>query len=165
MNHDECMMRAIELAKESEKSGGAPIGAIIVSADGNIIGEGVSLVAVSHDPTGHSETIAIRKAAEKIRSINLGGCRLYSTCESCGMCLSAMAWANISEAYFGVSAAEIPENSYELKDYSSVECASRTQTWDSSPIQVRGGILGKECAALFDGYVNWSKHAKISEDI
>lgn len=157
MSHEDYMKKAIELAVESERNGGVPIGAIVVSVDGDIVGTGISMVAINNDPTGHSEVTAIRAASEKLQTYNLAGCRLYSTCESCGMCLSAMAWANIAEVYFGVSASDIAGNLFEIKDYNSVTYATRTQTWDGEPVRVTGGILRDYCKKLLKHYKNWAK--------
>lgn len=159
MTHEDYMKQAIELAAESERQGGMPIGAVVVNAEGDVVGTGISLVAINNDPTGHSEIIAIRAAAEKLQTYNLAGCRLYSTCESCGMCLSAMAWANMTDAFHGVSAAEIASNPYELKQYDAAAYAAQTQTWDGAPVRVTGGILRSRCKSLLANYKNWRKIA------
>ena len=93
------MTRAIELSIESVNSGGGPFGSIIVKND-KVIAEGSNKVTLNNDPTAHGEIVAIRKACESLNNFNLSGCELYSTCEPCHMCLSAIYWAHIEKVYY-----------------------------------------------------------------
>lgn len=94
------MKRAIELSLENVRSGrGGPFGCVIVK-DGAAIAEGVNEVTASNDPTAHAEILAIRRAGQKLGSFELAGCDLYSSCEPCPMCLSAIYWARIGKIYF-----------------------------------------------------------------
>jgi len=90
------MLRAIALSIESVKTGGGPFGSIIVKDD-KIISEGFNKVASTNDPTDHGEIVAIRDACKKLNNFNLKGSELYSTCEPCPMCLSAIYWARIDK--------------------------------------------------------------------
>ena len=96
---NEFMKRAIELSVESVKKKGGPFGCIIVK-DNKIIGEGSNKVTLTKDPTAHGEIVAIRAACKKLNNFNLKGCELYSTCEPCPMCLSAIYWARIDKIYY-----------------------------------------------------------------
>lgn len=94
------MKRAIELSKiNMEKGQGGPFGAIIVK-DGKIIGEGWNKVTSSNDPTAHAEVEAIRQACKNVSNFDLNGAEIYTSCEPCPMCLSAIYWARISKIYF-----------------------------------------------------------------
>ena len=93
------MKRAIELSIESINSGGGPFGSVIVKND-KIISEGSNKVTSSNDPTAHGEIVAIREACRKVNNFNLKGLELYSTCEPCPMCLSAIYWARIDKIYY-----------------------------------------------------------------
>jgi len=93
------MTRAIELSIESINSGGGPFGSIIVKND-KVIAEGSNKVTLNNDPTAHGEIVAIRKACKSLNNFNLSGCELYSTCEPCPMCLSAIYWAHIDKVYY-----------------------------------------------------------------
>ena len=93
------MTRAIELSIESVNSGGGPFGSIIVKND-KVIAEGSNKVTLNNDPTAHGEIVAIRKACKSLNNFNLSGCELYSTCEPCPMCLSAIYWAHIDKVYY-----------------------------------------------------------------
>ena len=96
---NEFMKRAIELSIESVNSGGGPFGTVIVK-DKKILAEGSNRVTSTNDPTAHGEIVAIRKACANLKNFNLSGCELYSTCEPCPMCLSAIYWSRISKVYF-----------------------------------------------------------------
>ena len=96
---NEFMKRAIELSIESVKNGGGPFGAVIVKDD-KIIAEGSNKVTSTNDPTAHGEIVAIRNACKKLNNFTLTGCELYSSCEPCPMCLSAIYWARITKIYF-----------------------------------------------------------------
>ena len=79
---------------------GGPFGAVIVK-DGVIIGKGSNHVLENNDPTAHAEILAIREACNNIKTYDLSGCTLYTTCYPCPMCLSAIIWANITKVYYG----------------------------------------------------------------
>ena len=93
------MIKAIELSIESVNRGTGPFGAVIVK-DNKIISEGFNTVTLSNDPTSHAEIVAIRKACKILNNFSLKGCELYSTCEPCPMCLSAIYWARIEKIYY-----------------------------------------------------------------
>ena len=93
------MTRAIELSIESVNSGGGPFGSVIVKND-KVITEGSNKVTSTNDPTAHGEIVAIRDACKKLNNFNLSGCDLYSTCEPCPMCLSAIYWARIDKIFY-----------------------------------------------------------------
>ena len=93
------MMKAIELSIESAKSRGGPFGCVIVK-DNKIISEGSNQVTMKNDPTAHGEIVAIRSACQKLNTFNLSGCDLYSSCEPCPMCLSAIYWSRIENIFY-----------------------------------------------------------------
>ena len=93
------MQRAIELSIESINSGGGPFGSVIFK-DEKIISEGMNRVTVDNDPTSHGEIVAIRNACKKLNTFNLSNCSLYSSCEPCPMCMSAIYWSRIGKVYY-----------------------------------------------------------------
>ena len=100
------MNKYMELAKQNAEEGikrneGGPFGAVIVDKAGNIISNGNNKVIVNHDPTAHAEIIAIREACKKLNTYDLSDYILYTSCEPCPMCLSAIIWANIKKVYYG----------------------------------------------------------------
>jgi len=94
------MRKAIALSLENIKNGGGPFGAVIVK-DEKIISTGVNRVTSNIDPTAHAEVNAIRKASKKLRTFDLSGCEIYTSCEPCPMCLGAIYWAHIEKMYYG----------------------------------------------------------------
>ena len=100
MYKDEYMRRAIRLSLDNVKKGGGPFGAIVVK-NGKVISSGTNNVTTKNDPTAHAEIDAIRKAAKNLKNFDLSGCELYTSCEPCPMCLSAIYWAKISSVYYG----------------------------------------------------------------
>jgi len=93
------MMRAIELSIKSVHSGTGPFGSVIIK-DNKIISEGFNTVTLANDPTSHAEIAAIRIACKILNNFSLEGCDLYTTCEPCPMCLSAIYWARIDKVYY-----------------------------------------------------------------
>ena len=93
------MEKAIELSIESVNNGTGPFGAVIVK-DNKIISEGFNTVTSTNDPTSHAEISAIRKACKNLNNFSLKGYDLYTTCEPCSMCLSAIYWARIDKVYY-----------------------------------------------------------------
>jgi guanine deaminase len=86
----------------SRNNHGGPFGAVIVK-EGEIIGKGYNMVISGMDPTAHAEIVAIRQACKKINSFDLSGSVLFTTCEPCPMCFSAVYWASIKEVIFSLS--------------------------------------------------------------
>ena len=93
------MLKAIELSIKSAETIGGPFGCVIVK-DNKIVSEGSNKVTSTNDPTAHGEIVAIRDACLKLNTFNLAGCELYSTCEPCPMCLSAIYWSHIDKIFY-----------------------------------------------------------------
>ena len=95
------MHLAFEQAKKAKEQGEVPIGAVVVDKDDNVIGEGYNRRELDEDATQHAEMIAIRQACEKLKTYDLSDYILYTSCEPCPMCLSAIIWSNIKQVYYG----------------------------------------------------------------
>ena len=109
MNSNFYMQKAIELSIKNIHNIGGPFGCVIVK-NNKIISEGVNGVTQNNDPTAHAEIVAIRNACKKLNTFDLSGCELYTSCEPCPMCLSAIYWSHLDIVYYGNSrenAAEI----------------------------------------------------------
>lgn len=98
--HETFMKKAIDLAQYSVQNGGGPFGAVIVKND-HIIAEGSNCVTLDNDPTAHAEVTTIRKACKALNAFDLSDCVIYTSCEPCPMCLSAIYWARIDAIYYG----------------------------------------------------------------
>jgi len=107
MDYTEKFMRkAIALSMENIKKGGGPFGAVIVK-DGKIIATGVNRVTANTDPTAHAEVNAIRKASKKLGTFDLVGCDIYTSCEPCPMCFSAIHWARIPKIFYSTTIEQV----------------------------------------------------------
>lgn len=95
------MRAAIQLSLAKMKANcGGPFGAVVVR-QGKIIGRGWNQVTSTNDPTAHAEVSAIRDACKKLKTFQLDDCELYTSCEPCPMCLSAIYWARFKKVYYG----------------------------------------------------------------
>lgn len=93
------LAHAIELALRNVEDGGRPFASVIVRGD-DVVATGLNLAAQTRDPTAHAEILAIRDASRALDSESLRGCRLYTTCEPCPMCLGALYWAELDHVTF-----------------------------------------------------------------
>lgn len=99
---DKYMKIAKDFSHKGSKNGeGGPFGAVIVNKNGEIIAQANNQVIKTNDPTAHAEIQAIRMASQKLKTYDLEDLILYTSCEPCPMCLSAIIWANIKEVYYG----------------------------------------------------------------
>lgn len=118
------MKEAIELACQNIRKGGGPFAAIIVK-DGEVIARTGNTVTLDNDPTAHAEVNAIRQACKKLGTFDLSGCEIYSSCEPCPMCLSAIYWAHVDRIYMAGLRQEAAEAGFDdnflyeevVKDY------------------------------------------------
>lgn len=106
MDDQKFMRRCLELGREALENGDAPVGSIVV-INGEIVAEGIEAVKFSQDPTAHAETIAIRRACEKLKSLDLSGAILYTNSEPCLMCAYPIRQTGISKVVFAVSNRQI----------------------------------------------------------
>ncbi len=132
------MRRALDLAAEAAAAGEVPVGAVITRSD-KVIAEARNAMRSSLDPTAHAEMVAIRRAAEALRTSRLDGCTLWVSLEPCAMCAAAIALARLDALRF---AAEDPKGGGVLhgpRIFSQATCHHRPD--------VLGGIGEAEAAA------------------
>jgi guanine deaminase len=99
-SHEKFMRIALELAEKNVlESIGGPFGAVVVK-DGEIIARSANMVLTTNDPTAHAEVCAIRFACAHLKTPDLTGCVIYTSCEPCPMCLSAIYWSRINTIYY-----------------------------------------------------------------
>lgn len=107
------LQQAIDLAQEKMEAGeGGPFGALIVK-EGRVIAEGWNRVTSINDPTAHAEVVAIRNACQALNTFSLAGCEIYSSCEPCPMCLSAILWARLDALYYAGSRSQAAEAGFD----------------------------------------------------
>lgn len=94
------MREAIRLSIQMMRRGkGGPFGAVVVR-NGKVVGRGSNQVTSTNDPTAHAEILAIREACQRLKTFQLEDCELYTSCEPCPMCLSAIYWARLGRVFY-----------------------------------------------------------------
>ncbi len=140
----EADQRFMRLALEGAALGDYPFGAVIVS-DGEVLARGRNLGKQERDPTAHGEMVAIRNFLAAHGPERLKGTTLYSSGESCPMCMGAIVWCGISRVVFGASIAELTTKIGQIM-VTDAEIAAKTPFAD---ITMTGGVLAEEALALF----------------
>ena len=143
---DERWMRhALELAARAEREDDeVPVGAVLVSADGVVLGEGWNRNIVECDPTAHAEIVAMRQAGRRVGNHRLLGSTLYVTLEPCAMCAMAMVHARIARLVFG---AGDPKTGAAGSVFDLLADPRHNHR-----VEVRGGVLGEEAGAGLTAY-------------
>jgi tRNA(adenine34) deaminase len=95
------MRRALAVAERALPGGDVPIGAVVLDAQGAVIGEGFNRRELDADPTAHAEVLALRAAAHAVGQWRLEGCTLVVTLEPCTMCAGALVLARVDRVVFG----------------------------------------------------------------
>ena len=134
------MRLALGLAREAAREGEVPVGAVVIGADGAVIGRGRNLRERGGDPLAHAEVEAMRQAAETLGNWNLADCTLVVTLEPCPMCAGACLQTHIGRIVFGAWDAK-------LGACGSVWDIPRDPHVGSFP-EVYGGVCEDECARL-----------------
>lgn len=144
MNDEFYMREAMSLAAAAECLGEVPVGAVVVDADGEIIGRGFNTPIGEDDPTAHAEISAIRAAARALGNYRLPGCTLYVTLEPCAMCAGAIMHSRIQRVVYG---ARDPKTGVHgsVVDLFAVERLNHHAT-------VEGGVLAAECGQLLSDF-------------
>lgn len=101
MNDDDLMRLALDEARQAGACGEVPVGALVLSPEGGIIGRGFNQPIGRHDPSAHAEIMALRAAAQFMGNYRLPGCSLFVTLEPCAMCAGAIMHARIRRVVFG----------------------------------------------------------------
>jgi tRNA(adenine34) deaminase len=140
---EEFMMEALELAREAERAGEVPVGAVVV-LDGVMIGRGRNAPIALNDPAAHAEILAMRESAKAIGNYRLEGATLYSTLEPCVMCAGALVAARVARLVFGA------------RDLRFGGVRSKFRVADSDllnhRVEVVEGIMGAECAEVMQRF-------------
>jgi tRNA(adenine34) deaminase len=136
---------ALELAREAERGGEVPVGAVVV-VDGRVLGRGRNSPISRSDPTAHAEILALREAAAATGNYRLEGATMYATLEPCVMCAGALVAARVSRLVFGAR---------DLR-FGGVRSKFRIADADvlNHRIEIVEGVLGAECAELMQRFFN-----------
>ena len=134
----------MRMALDEARQGDFPFGAVIVR-DGAVIARGRNLGRTNGDPTAHGEMVAIRRCLADHGSAALRGSTLYTSGESCAMCMGAILWCRISRLVFAASVTQLASKIDQIM-LSSEEVAASAKF---APIAIAGGVLADEAMALF----------------
>jgi len=143
---DERYMRlALELGERAQREDDEiPVGAVLVSAEGQVIGQGWNRNITEHDPSAHAEIMALRQAGAALGNHRLPGCTLYVTLEPCAMCAMALVHARVARVVYGAS------------DPKTGACGSVFDLLEdprhNHRVQVQGGVLGEEAGRRLSNY-------------
>ena len=139
------MGEALTVARSALTTGDVPVGAIVVNADGVVIGTGFNEREAHSDPTAHAEIVAIRRAAEKLGDWHLTDHTLVVTLEPCAMCAGAIAQSRLQTVVFGAW---------------DEKAGAAGSMWDllrdprsTFRTEVRAGVLADDCAALIKSFI------------
>ena len=143
MSDSTFMARALELAREAERAGEVPVGAVIVK-EGTIVGEGWNRPISTSDPTAHAEIVAMRAAAQKLDTYRLLDTTLYVTLEPCPMCAGAMVHARVKRLVY---AATDPRAGAAGTIFNIVQHPSLNHR-----VEYEAGLMGEECGAMLRAF-------------
>ena len=144
-SRDEYFMReALAEAEKAHQAGEVPVGAVVVDKEGRIIGRGHNLVVAGHDPSGHAEIIALRKASKNIKNSRLDNCAIYVTLEPCSMCSGAIIGARLTRLVYGA------------KDQKAGAVESVFKLFDERRVNhhtdVTAGVLEEDCLRMLRSF-------------
>jgi tRNA(adenine34) deaminase len=143
------MEQTLAEARKAREAGEVPVGALVVSKDGKIIGRGYNRPISAHDPTSHAEIIAMREAAHHLTNYRLTGTTLYCTLEPCVMCAGAIVHARIARLVFG---AHDPKAGAAGSIYNVVS----DSRLNHQP-EVVSGVREAECRQLLQEFFEWKR--------
>lgn len=138
------MWRAIGMAREAQKMGEVPVGAVIVDSDGKILAAAGNRTIKDLDPTGHAEILALRIAATRIGNYRLTGTTVYTTIEPCAMCAGALVNARVARLVFGAAD----------ERFGAVRTIFRICDNEklNHRLEVKGGVLEDNCRRLMQDF-------------
>ena len=137
------MRRALDLAREAERAGEVPVGAVLVS-EGEEGGAGANAPISTCDPSAHAEIRALRAAARRLRNYRLPGCTLYATMEPCPMCAGAIVHARVARLVYG---ARDPRWGADGSVFDILRSGRLNHR-----LEVVGGVLAEESATLLQSF-------------
>jgi tRNA(adenine34) deaminase len=133
-----------------------PVGAVVLDGSGAVIGQGHNERVAAADPTAHAEMVALRAAGRASGSWRLEGCTLVVTLEPCTMCAGALLAGRLARLVYGAA---------------DPRAGAAGSVWDvlhdprlGPPVEVRGGVLAAECAALLQAFFGGRRQTARSSD-
>lgn len=146
--HERWMDLAIEQARAGIAAGQSPFGAVVVRGE-EVVAAGHNEVWRRTDPTAHAEVVAIGRAGPRLGTIDLAGCTLYTTCEPCPMCASAIHWARLDAVVWGATIEDAAAAGFNELHVPARELYRQ----GGSRVRIVEGVRRAECAALFGEFL------------
>ena len=150
--HEKFMAMAIEEARAGVQRGEQPFGSVVVR-DGEVVGRAFNVVNSTGDPTAHAEVMAVRNTAANLKTPNLKGGTLYTSCDPCPMCAGSMMFSGIEQLVIGARSAKLAElQGRRPRDYTAESLAEQMHLL----LEVTRGVLQSEAEEVLGEY-NWPK--------
>lgn len=138
------MWRAIHVAREAERLGEVPVGAVLVGSDGKILAATSNRTIKNIDPTAHAEILALRTAAIRVGNYRLAGTTMYSTIEPCAMCAGALIHARVARLVYGAADERFGAAETRFRICDSPELNHR--------MEITSGVLEDKCRSLMQEF-------------
>lgn len=155
VGHNDLMQLALAEARAAEAAGEVPVGALVFSPEGEVIGRGNNQVLRTSDPTAHAEIVALRQAGLALGNYRLLGCTLVCTLEPCAMCAGAMVHARIARLI------------YAARDPKAGACGSVLNVPEHPALNHRvemiEGVLAEECGAMLSDFFRRRRAAQLTQ--
>jgi tRNA(adenine34) deaminase len=142
------MWLAIEQALEGLSRAGAGQVGCVIARDGEPLAAGYTECDLRNDPTAHAEVVTLRRAGERLRTIDFSGCTLYCTLQPCGMCTLACVWAKISRIVYGAGRGDVHAMYFDERHFNTADLVRDAFRND---IEITEGVLRDDCRALYRG--------------
>jgi tRNA(adenine34) deaminase len=142
--HSTYMQAALDEARAALAAGEVPVGAVIVSPQGEVLARAHNLRETDQDPTAHAEILALREAGRRLGNWRLSGATLYVTLEPCPMCAAAIAMARVERVVFAAQDPRLGAAGSRLQLF-----AELAGEW---PVDVIGGVLEEEASTLLKDF-------------
>ena len=153
----EFMRIALAEANEARELDEVPIGACIVSPEGQVLAAASNRTITNNDPTAHAEVLAIRAAAEKMGNYRLTGTTLYTTIEPCAMCAGALVNARVARLVYGARDERFGAVETKFRLCDSAELNHR--------MEIEGGVLAEECRDLMQEFFRERRSGKTAPEM
>ena len=145
MSGHECYMReALTEGNKALLAGEVPIGSVVVSADGQIVGRGFNQPIGANDPSAHAEILALRDAARFLGNYRLNGTTLYVTVEPCPMCAGALIHSRVDRLVYGTPEPKAGAvcSAMQMLDHPAL----------NHRIEIISGVLENQCREMIQGF-------------
>ena len=142
--HHTVMERAIQQAERAAERDEVPVGAVLVSPDGEVLAEDGNRTREWNDPTAHAEMVVMRQAAKMLGQWRLDGCTLYVTLEPCAMCAGAISMAKVAKVIYGAPDPKGGGVDHGGKFFTQPTCHHRPE--------VISGVSAEACGEILRGF-------------